>query len=171
MWKYIYLSFSFLFIAACAKVDEKGGHNGIRFDMTQKEVEEKGFVCNSPEKKQSHILAVCKHMDMTGVAFGYPTKDYNIVIGPSGKVDKIGAEFSNITSASDYLSLHSKIKDFFPNKQEAGSIHESFAMRDVWTAKNNSAAILNYTEGVPPFIKSSLSISFWSSRSASESSK
>lgn len=167
---YVFFASTSILLAACTGADNTGGHNGIRFDMTQKEVERKGFVCNPPREKQKNILADCRHMDMTGVAFGYPTKDYNIAIGPSGKVDKIGAKFVNINSASDYLSLHAKIVHFFPNKKEDGSMNGSLIMRDVWLANDNSSAVLLYIEGVPPVFGSSLSISFWSPRSRSETS-
>lgn len=140
-------------------------HNGITFDMTQKEVENKGFVCNPPEEKDPNVKARCEHMDMTGVAFGYPTKDYSLTIGPSGKVDGISAKFSGNIATSDYLSLHNKIKHFFPEKDEKASFHsQGTATRDQWRAKNNAAAVLLLINGMPPYIKTSLSITFWSPR-------
>lgn len=120
------------------------GHNGIQFDMSQKEVEAKGFVCNPPKEKIDHILSLCAHMDMTGVAFGDPTKDYSIVIGPSGKVDQISAVFANTANVSDYVSLSAKIVNFFPNKHEPSTMHESHVMTDEWRAHDNSAAVLTY---------------------------
>jgi len=141
------------------------GHNGISFDMTQQEVEKKGFVCNPPEKKDPNVKAECEHMDLTGVAFGYPTKDYRLIIGSSGKVDMIGAEFGGHIATSDYFSLHSKIKHFFPTKDEKASFHaQGTATRDQWRAKNNASAVLLLIYGVPPITKTSLSITFWSPR-------
>jgi len=156
---------------AAVNANAMDGHNGIHFNMKQKDVEAKGFVCNPPKEPQKHILAVCKHMDMTGVAFGFPTKDYNLVIGASGKVDKIGAEFSNPISMADYFSLHPKIEHFFPQKYEAGSKHADSVIRDEWRAKNNSAAVLMYFKGVPSITNSSLRISFWSQRAMAEAEK
>lgn len=141
------------------------GHNGIRFDMTQKQVEAKGFVCNPPEEKKSDVVAECQHMDMTGVAFGFPTKDYRILIGSTKKVDMIGAEFSGRVGTEDYFSLHRKIEHFFPKKYEAGTVHEQgMVRRDEWRANNNASAVLMLMNGIPPITKTSLSITFWSPR-------
>ena len=148
------------------------GHNGIRFDMTQKQIEAKGFVCNPPEEKTPDVIAECQHMDMTGVAFGFPTKDYRILIGPTKKVDMIGAEFSGRIGTEDYLSLHRKIEHFFPKKNEAGTLHEQgMVRRDEWRAKNNAALVLLLVSGIPPITNTSLSVTFWSPRAMAESDK
>lgn len=147
------------------------GHNGIRFEMTQKDLEEKGFVCNPPKEPKIHIRALCEHMDMTGIAFGFPTKDYRIIIGPSGYVDKIGAHFSGRISMADYLGLSSKIEHFFPKKYAPGTIYAKTSRIDEWRADNNASAVLIYFQGVPPVIDQSLSINFWSPRAMAEADK
>lgn len=141
------------------------GHNGISFDMTQQEVEKKGFVCSPPKEKNPSIKAECEHMDLTGVAFGYPTKDYSLIIGPSGKVDNINANFGGHISIEDYLGLHRKIEHFFPEKNEKASFHaQGTATRDEWRDKTNASAVLLLFYGTPPITKTRLSISFWSPR-------
>lgn len=141
------------------------GHNGIRFDMTQKQVETKGFVCNPPKERKPTVIAECLHMDMSGVAFGFPTKDYRILIGSTKKVDMIGAEFVGHIGTEDYLSLHSKIEHFFPKKTQ--SQQASMVIRDVWRANDNAAAVLLLIRGIQP----SLSITFWSPRVMAEADK
>ena len=156
-----------LLLSCSAGSDNKStySHNGINFDMTQKDVEEKGFVCNPPEEQNPSIKTECKHMDLTGVAFGYPTKDYSLIIGPTGKVDKIGAEFNGNMSMDDYLKLHREIEFFFPNKDEKGTFHsQGTVRRDEWRDKNNTSAVLLLFDGIPPITKGSLSITFWSPR-------
>lgn len=136
------------------------GHNGILFKMTQKQVEAKGFVCNPPDEKSETMMADCRHMDMTGVAFGYPTKDYRVVIGPSKKVDMIIADFSGRITTDQYLDLHYKIKHFFPKKNEAATINDGDFIHNEWRANNNVAVWLNLFTSSP----SSMSISFVSPR-------
>jgi len=148
-----------------ASVSGFNGHNGITFDMTQNEVEKKGFVCNPLEKEDRRIKYRCNHMDLTGVAFGYNTKDYNLAIGHSGKVIKIGANFTGIKTVSDYLNLHTQIEQFFPNKYEKGSMHEKSLTREEWRSKNNSSVVLIHFKGSPPYIQPSLVLSFWSPKS------
>jgi hypothetical protein len=110
-------------------------------------------------------------MDMTGVAFGFPTKDYRILIGPTKKVDMIGAEFSGTIDTEDYLSLHRKIEHFFPKKNEAGTVQESMVRRDEWRANNGAAAVLLLIKGIPPITKTSLHITFWSPRAMADAGK
>jgi len=163
-----------LLLSCSAGTDNKStySHNGISFDMTQKDVEEQGFVCNPPEEQNSDIRANCKHMDLTGIAFGYPTKDYSLIIGSTGKVDKIGAEFSENISMDAYFKLHREITFFFPNKYEKGTFHsQGTARRDEWRDKNNTSAVLLLFDGIPPVTKTSLSITFWSPRHIEMSNK
>lgn len=147
------------------------GHNGIRFDMTQQQVEAKGFVCNPPKEKKPDVIAECRHMDMTGVAFGFPTKDYSILIGPTTKVDSIGAEFSGRIGTEDYFDLHHKIVHFFPIEHKAGSMHSESIRRDEWRSNNGAAAVLLLLKGTPPVTRTSLSIRFWSPRAMAEADK
>lgn len=142
------------------------GHNGIRFDMNQKQVEAKGFSCNPPkEKKDSDVIAVCHHMDMTGVAFGIPTQEYEVRIGPTKRVDEIRAELVGMRNLSDILSLHRKVENFFPKKDEAGS-HRAQGMysRDAWRANNNAGVAVFMFSGVPPITKTTVSVMFYSPR-------
>ena len=140
-------------------------HNGINFNMTQHEIEEKGFVCNPSKGKNSNIESKCEHMDMTGVAFGFPTKDYRLTIGPSGKVDIISADFSGRIDSADYFSIQSKIQHFFPTQNEVATLHEQGLLRrDEWVSNDNAAAVLTYVSAIPPFTKQTLSIAFRSPR-------
>lgn len=147
------------------------GHNGIRFDMKQKDIEAKGFVCKPRKEKVNHIHVECNHMDMTGVAFGFPTKDYSVAIGSEGRVTFIRADFSGNISTSDYLGLNSKIELFFPDKVSELSMYSNLARRDHWKDKNNSAAVLLWTAGVEPYISQKLSITFWSPLGLEQSGK
>ncbi|PTQ85288.1 hypothetical protein [Agitococcus lubricus] len=155
----------------CSHAIAFDGHNGISFDMTQKQVEAKGFVCHPPQEKNPSVIAECQHTNMTGVAFGFPTKDYQISIGPTKKVDMIGADFSGRISKKDYVGLFRKIEQLFPKKDETGTFHEGTVLRDVWRANNNAAVILLLMNGVPPITESSLGITFWSPRAMAEADK
>lgn len=162
MRKIFYVALAAIFSSPAIAFD---GHNGISFDMTQEQVEEKGFVCNPPKEEMQDVVAECQHMDMTGVAFGFPTTDYQILIGSAKNVVMIGAKFSGNLSAADYLSLQRKIEHFFPNKEEAKTVYvKNQFRRDVWRANNNATAVLVLMNGVPPIIKTSLTIAFWNPR-------
>jgi hypothetical protein len=142
MAKFVLIAVLFIFIGSIS-TDASEGHNGILFNMTQKQVEGKGFVCNPPEEKSDTTIAVCNHIDMTGIAFGYPTKDYEVRIGPSKKVDTIRASFSGEITSDQYFDLHSRIPLFFPKKDEAATDNNSkYYECNEWRAKNNSSARL-----------------------------
>ena len=148
------------------------GHNGINFDMTQKQVEIKGFVCNPPKEESSSIKAECKHMDFTGVAFSFPTNDYTIYIGPSGKVDIITADFSKQLSLTDNLKLYRNIEHFFPTKYEKGAFYsEGLMRRTEWRAKNNASAVLLFINAMPPVRDATTSITFTSPRRIANADK
>jgi hypothetical protein len=147
------------------------GHNGIRFDMKQKDIEAKGFVCRPRKEKITHIHVECNHMDMTGVAFGFPTKDYNVTLGSTGKVTFISADFSGNINTSEYLGLNSKIELFFPNKIPELTMYSEVARIDHWRDKNNFAAVLLLTAGVEPYISQKLKITFWSPLGLEQSGK
>lgn len=111
-------------------------------------------------------------MDLTGVAFGYDTKDYSLIIGPNGKVNMISADFRGHIATSDYFSLLNKIEHFFPKKNEKGTFHaQGTVRRDEWRSKNNAVAILLLIIGIPPITKTNLSITFWSPRHMAISDK
>jgi hypothetical protein len=154
-----------------AKSSGIDGHNGIRFDMKQKDIEAIGFVCKPRNEKVNHIHVECNHMDMTGVAFGFPTKDYSVAIGSTGKVTFISSNFSGNITTSDYLGLNSKIELFFPNKVAELTMHSNVARIDHWRDKNNSAAVLLWTAGVEPYISQKLTITFWSPLGLEQSGK
>lgn len=142
------------------------GHNGIQFDMTQKQIEAMDYACNPPKEKNPMITAECFHMDMTGKVFGYKTQDYEVRIGPSGKVDMISANIIGVKTLSDIIELHLKIQKFFPIKDEEGT-HRKQGMysRDAWRAKDGSGISLFLFNGIPPVIKTTLDITFQSPRS------
>ena len=73
----------------CHAID---GHNGVKFSMTQQQVEAMGFMCNPHTKPDRSSLATCRHMDMTGTAFSVPTRNYAVVIGNDKRVSFIGAD-------------------------------------------------------------------------------
>lgn len=141
------------------------GHNGIRFNMTQKSVEAMDFACNTPKEKNPMIAVECFHMDMTGKVFGYQTQDYEVRIGPSGKVDMISAKIIGVKTLSDIIELHLKIQKFFPKKDEEGS-HRKQGMysRDAWRAKDGSGISLFLFNAIPPVTKTTLDITFQSPR-------
>ncbi|WP_418647783.1 hypothetical protein ACNQFN_01775 [Thauera butanivorans] len=137
------------------------GHNGITFDMTQKQVEAKGFVCNESETSNTDIILDCSHMEMTGTAFGLPTKNYEVSIGKSKKVIRISVDFGGNVNIQSYLNLTTQIGNFFPKKLADGSMHSKAILRDVWEAKNGAQAVLLFLSGIPPITKDRISISFW----------
>lgn len=165
----------YLVIFACLQVGVAmafDGHNDIKFTSTQKEIENKGFVCRPPEKPKPKILAECRHMDMVGVMFGYKSTNYRIQIGKDRKVDMIGADLVGRLDSSDYFALQEKISFNFPKKNEEGSfVAQGVAIRDEWHAQNGASAILLLTFGVAPVTKTNLSITFWSPRYSKESAK
>ncbi len=148
------------------------GHNGIKFDMTKKQVEEKGFFCNPPKRPDPLVIAECHHMDMTGVAFGIPAKDYEVRIGTSNRVDEIKAELIGLRSLSDVIELHQKIEKLFPTKDEAGTHSEKgMYTRDEWRAKDNSGVSLFMASAIPPITKAVARLTFYSPRSMEEIDK
>lgn len=149
-----------IIFASSTYVYASDGHNGILFKMTQKQVEKKGFVCNPIKNKSDTDIADCRHMNMTGNAFGYPTKDYRVIIGPSKKVDMIVAKFSGRITTDQYYDLQYKIEHFFPNKNEAATVNDDVFMGDEWRSNNNAAARLSLFPGS----SSSMYITFVSPR-------
>jgi hypothetical protein len=141
------------------------GINGISFNMTQKQVEAKGFVCNSLKEKNTNFIAQCEHMSMTGVIFGFPTNDYNVGIGSTKKVDRIGAYFNKGIGIADYLQIAVKIQTFFPEEEKEWSTASNSAVKvNQWKANDGTRARLTLISGVPPVRKTSLSIDFYSTR-------
>lgn len=165
MNKFIYTAISIACVGLSAHAQD--GHNGIRFDMTQKQVEAKGFTCNPPKEKIGNIVALCHHMDMTGVAFGIPAQDYEVRIGPSKRVDVIKAELTGVRSIEDIFSLHRKVENFFPAKDlklshgAQGSYNSDF-----WRAKNNAGLSLYMSRS-----QKTISLQFFSPRSVVETDK
>lgn len=136
------------------------GHNGIRFNMTQRDVEAKGFVC-APPKKEGREIAVCRHMELTGTAFGVATQNYEVTIGPDKRVADIRADLVGIRTVPEYLNLLSKVQDFFPKKDEAGTHSaQGLYMRDAWRAPDNSGASVFYASGVKGVTKDTMSVTF-----------
>jgi hypothetical protein len=139
------------------------GHNGIRFNMSQKDVEGKGFVCSPPKKSDTREVAVCKHMELSGTAFGVPTQNYEVSIGPDKRVARIRADLVGIRSAQDYLSLLNRVQEFFPVKDEARTqrVQGQF-MNDTRRAPDNSAVSVFYAPGVQGIVKDMLAVTFMS---------
>lgn len=144
------------------------GHNGITFKMTQKQVEAKGFVCNS-EKKRTDIIAVCSHMEMKGSAFGIPTANYEVGIGTNKKVDEIRADLVGFSaSIANYVDLTSKIEKFFPNKDEKRSFNSNGDfLKDFYRGKDKSGVSIVIIKAIPPISNGSKSITFYSPRAMS----
>lgn len=165
MSKLIYTAISIACIGLSAHAQD--GHNGIRFDMTQKQIEAKGFTCNPPKEKRGSIVAICHHMDMTGIAFGIPAQDYEVRIGPSKRVDEIQAELTGVRSIEDISSLHRKVEDFFPVKDLKLSRGEQGSYNwDLWRSKNNAGLSLYMSSS-----KKTISLQFFSPRSMVEMDK
>ena len=120
-------------------------HNGIRFDMTADEIKAMGFRCDPPKKQDAWEILNCAHMSMVGEFFGFPTFDYEVDIGPSGKVDSIGAKIRNVRTLGEMLSLQNKVQRFFPIKDEKGT-HSQQGMytRDAWLDEQNEGIYLFY---------------------------
>ncbi len=140
--------------------------------MSQKTVEAKGFVCNPPKETEENTLALCRHMDMAGTAFGLPTQNYTLTLGRSGGVRGISADFSRDVSTTDYFEVRRQIEDFFPDKYDPGTIHaQGSVRRDEWRAPDGSAAVLLLSNGVPPITRTKLMISFWRETTAVQAAK
>lgn len=126
------------------------GHNGIKFDMTQKQLESKGFICN-PEPKPDMTITKCKHMDMTGVAFSVPTQNYTVHIGRDNHVAIISADLVGVRRYEDYTHLLNTVSEFFPTKDEASSSSNSgsgmILQRDAWRDKNNAGIAVSFFSG------------------------
>lgn len=123
------------------------GHNGIRFDMTQKQLESKGFICHPNNKEERLTIATCKHMDMSGVAFSLPTQNYEVQIGSDKRVAWIRADISGIHSMADYIALVTNISEFFPKKDAAGTLRGSSFRKDAWRDNNNAGISVSYFAG------------------------
>lgn len=153
----------FLLFSSSLSAFAVDGHNGITFKMTQKQVEAKGFVCNS-EKERKDIIAVCNHMEMTGTAFGNPTENYEVSIGTNKKVNEIRADLVGFSaSIESYLALTLKIEKFFPIKDEKLSVNgQGYFIKDFYRSKDKSGAAVLMTKPMPPIIKGSNIITFYS---------
>jgi len=154
----------------CHAID---GHNGIKFSMTQQQVEQLGFICNTSDNSEKSYLARCKHMDMTGAAFSVPTRNYEVTIGKDKRVSSIGADLVGVRSLADYLELHTRISEFFPKKDEAQTFSHQGAgvRRDAWRANDNAGIFLFYSSGVKGLIKDTLSVTFHSPSSMAAADK
>ena len=151
----------FAFATACTCSYAIDGHNGIRFEMTQQQLEAKGFICNPNAKQERSIVATCRHMDLTGVAFNIPTSNYQVEIDADNQVASIRADLIGIRSASDYLGLLTHISEFFPRKDEAGSFRGGgTTMKDAWRANNNAGISIFYSAGARGIIKDTLWVTF-----------
>lgn len=140
------------------------GHNGIRFDMNQQQLESIGFICNSnaEQKMDGYPIATCKHMDMAGIAFSVPTNNYSVNIGPDKHVASIRADLVGIRSTAEYLAMITNISGFFPNKDEAGSrsYNGGRIMTNAWRANNNAGISVTFFAGVKGMTKDTLWVSF-----------
>lgn len=109
---------------------------------------------------------------MTGVAFGVPTRNYEVGIGNDGRVSYIRADLVGIRSAADYLALLTNISGFFPRKDEANThSRQGSYMREAWRANNNTGISVFYAPGVRGIIKDTLWVTFFSPDSMAASDK
>lgn len=138
------------------------GHNGITFNMSQRQVEKKGFICQSQTKDRLGIIARCLHMDMTGVAFGVPTQNYEVEIDSNKRVASIQADLIGIRTLADYLALHNRIDKFFPKKDESRSFAADVGRLDFWRDKDNSGISVYISPGVRGITKDTKWVTFWS---------
>jgi hypothetical protein len=158
-------SICFVLAVACHSLNTYAvdGHNGIKFNMSQRQVEAKGFSCTS-ETKDKDIIAVCHHMDMTGIAFGYPTGNYEVSIGTNKKVDVIKVELVNFrANIPTYMDLTQKVKNFFPI--EDGEIKHEMVFRNDFRANDKSGLIVVSFAPLPPISNGSTSLIFHSPHS------
>lgn len=144
----------------CHAID---GHNGIKFNMNQQQVEQLGFICNTSDNSDKSYLARCKHMEMTGTAFSVPTRNYEVTIGKDKQVSSIGADLIGVRSFTDYVELSIRISEFFPKKDEVRTYrHQGAGIRnDAWRSNDNAGISLFYSSGVG-FTKDRLSVTFYS---------
>jgi len=151
MAKYFLLIALLLFVTGCdsrkgVSVTKPGDtiteHNGIKFDMSQKQVEAMGFVCKPEEDRHHTTIAKCKHSKMTGTAFDYRTKNYRLSISTSGKVGVIFAEIVgmpyweyNTSSQQLTQDLFSKIQKTFPIKADSRGVPGSYVNSE-WNTRD-----------------------------------
>lgn len=134
----------------CHAID---GHNGIKFEMTQQQLESIGFICNPNTKKEREPIATCRHIDMTGIAFGVPTRNYAVEIDSDNRVSSIRVDIG-INSMADYIELNTNISGFFPNNDEfeTDSKQGSY-IKNGWRANNNAGIWFTYFSGVKGIVK------------------
>ena len=137
-----------------------GGHNGITFDMNQKDVEKLGFVCKE-SKPDDWFSVSCSHMSMTGRVFEHNTESYRLIINrQDGKVCQIDATFTDASNLPDYMLISTKVPDFYSTEEYS---HVSATMHDtMWIDKNKARLILTYFQGLPPLLPSNITVHFWS---------
>lgn len=137
------------------------GHNGIKFDMTQKQIESLGFICNPSDKPKKFDISTCRHMDMTGVAFGVPTGNYVVTIGSDERVADIRADLSGISKTQDYFALLTNISGFFPKNDEPENYNSGTGtiIRN-WRANNNAGIGVFRSPGVKGILKDTLWVNF-----------
>ena len=158
-----------------AKSGAVDGHNGIKFEMTQNQLENKGFICNPSSEFFATSIAKCKHMEMTGVAFSVQTRNYTVYIDNDNRVAVILADLVGLRSLEDYFSLLTNISGFFPKKDEANSLADSRSgntlRRDAWRTNNNAGIALSYVSGVRGIMKDQVSVIFSSPSYMSKTDK
>lgn len=137
-----------------------GGHNGITFNMNQKDVEKLGFVCKE-SKPDDWFSVSCSHMAMTGRAFSHNIAEYSVTINrQDGKVCQIDAAFTDISKLPDYMLISSKVTDFYSTEVYSNIVGNIYDR--MWIDKNKARLVLNYSEGVPPIFPDKITVSFWS---------
>ncbi len=137
------------------------GVSGITFDMTQQEVEKKGFVCKD-EEVHPKIKIKCQHIDMTGEAFGFTLGQYTLGIGLTGKVELITARFNGKISVVDRSLIKARMADFFPLEVKDKAFSGDSVTQNVWRAKNDVTALLIFRRGIDTYVKPALILTFWS---------
>jgi len=129
-------------------------HNGIKFDMSQKQVEAMGFVCEPEEGRDHIVIAECKHSKMIGTAFDYKTKDYTLLISASGKVGTVSAEIIGVphweygtNSRQLTQDLFLKIRKTFPIKTYSGGIIGS-SVNEEWYTRDGFRLSVTMLSGI-----------------------
>lgn len=164
-----------LFIFAIASASSLtwavNGHNGIKFDMTKKQIEAMGFSCVVPEDGTKDYLSECRHIEMSGNVFGFGTNNYKVKIGLNKRVATISADLLGIRTSEQYLELLVKVRDFFPVEDTFFSFHAETVDRYAFRAKDKSGISLLYSKGVEGYLNDTFRITFESPSYLSEIDK
>lgn len=135
------------------------GFGNVKFMMTSKQVEAKGYVCASDPVLDNKIL--CQHPHLKNSAYGYIATNYKVIFSTDKKISQISAELRGINSSEEYFELLRKISILFPiidrDKEVSG---RRVFVRNVRRNQSHVGAAVSMLAGVPGIRGATVTLSY-----------